>query len=234
MLVCLMQQGDENSMQQDPGTVKVLLVEWLVTWRRVVASRCMCNRVPLAQIQWTSYAAKQKWQIMVPQAEPPPSAPRSVAWVPSVLYSRERQGGAAAQALAGAQEQEARRAHWHSVEKPWGPQQEAKGTAWPARVALHCQMLRAPLPAPLNLPAGSSSCGRAAGGRGGEARVAGEVRAVRLEGRGRLPTLRPAHGCCLLPDVEHVLPALNHLTPRQPPSRLRTWTAQPKWHQVCG
>lgn len=43
----------------------------------------------------------------------------------------------------------------HSPKKPWGPQQEAKGTAVPPRCALNTQ----PSHSEANLPAGSSSCG---------------------------------------------------------------------------
>lgn len=52
-----------------------------------------------------------------------------------------------------------RLAHWHSGRKPRAPQQEAKGTAAPPRVAFQ----RQPSHSPANLPEGSSSCGRAAG-----------------------------------------------------------------------
>jgi hypothetical protein len=65
-----------------------------------------------------------------------------------------------------AQLQPARAAHWQAEEKPCGVQHEAKGTAWPPRVALHLQ----PSHSEANLPAGSSSCsGRGMGkaGRGG-------------------------------------------------------------------
>lgn len=58
----------------------------------------------------------------------------------------------------GAQEQAPREAHWQSVAKPWGVQQEARGTARPSRVAFHTHTSVFPLPAPANLPWGSSSC----------------------------------------------------------------------------
>jgi hypothetical protein len=60
--------------------------------------------------------------------------------------------------LAVAQAAQRAAAHWHSGEKPAGPQHEASGTSAPPRVAFHLQMSVGPEPAPENLPCGSSSC----------------------------------------------------------------------------